>query len=299
MPIILPRDIPAYDILQKENIFIMPEVRAATQDIRPIEIAVLNLMPNKEVTETQLIRLLGNTPLQVNLTLLNTATHESKNVSRGHLQRFYRNFSDVATRRFDGMIVTGAPVETLPFEEVKYWNELKEILEYASEYVTTTMYICWGAQAGLCYHYGIPKYALKEKLFGVYPHYKNVPFEPLLKGLDDEFWIPQSRHTYVKTEDIAACPDLEILASGEKTGAAIMKSRDGKRFFFTGHAEYDRDTLQKEYLRDREKGLDIPPPENYYDEKGGIRMRWCSTANLLFFNWLNYYVYQVTPYRLG
>ena len=300
MPIIIPRDIPAYETLRKENIFVMTKKRAVSQDIRPIEIAIVNLMPTKETTETQLIRLLSNSPLQVNITLINTATHRSKNVSPEHLRRFYKNFGELRDKTFDGMIITGAPVETLAFEEVEYWRELTEIMDFASRSVTSTIFICWGAQAGLYYHFGLQKVLLEKKLFGVFPHRKCVEFEPLLKGFDDEFYIPHSRHTTVPTEAIEACPELEILAKSDRAGASIIKSRDNRMFFLTGHLEYDRFTLKTEYDRDVARGLAIDPPENYFadEEKTQVRMNWLSAANLLFSNWLNYYVYQVTPYDI-
>ena len=300
MPIIIPRDIPAFETLKKENIFVMTGARAVEQDIRPIEIAILNLMPTKETTETQLIRLLSNSPLQVNITLVNTASYKSKNVSPEHLQKFYKNFSEIRERRFDGMIITGAPVETLAFEEVDYWRELTEILDFAAERVTSTVFICWGAQAGLYYYYGIRKQPLDKKLFGIFPHEKTVEFEPLLKGFDDVFYMPHSRHTAVRTEDIAACPDLEILARSERAGASIVKSRDNRRIFLTGHMEYDKFTLKTEYERDLARGLAIDPPENYFTDEAKTQVRgvWYSVANLFFSNWLNYYVYQVTPYDI-
>lgn len=299
MPIIIPKDIPAYNVLQKENIFVMAHKRAQRQDIRPIEIAILNLMPTKIETETQLIRLLSNSPLQVNITLVKVESHRSKNVSQTHLDRFYKSFSEIEHSYFDGLIVTGAPVETLPFSEVNYWEELKQILDYAETHVTSTLYICWGAQAGLYYHYGLEKQLLAHKIFGVYPHQKLVQFDPLLKGLDDTFFIPHSRHTFVPDEDINACDELTVLAHSERAGCAIIKSKDNKRIFFTGHSEYDRDTLKNEYLRDLGKGMQMAPPENYFTDETceQVDMKWQSTANLLFSNWLNYYVYQVTPFR--
>ena len=300
MPIIIPRDIPAFGILQRENIFVMAQKRAVTQDIRPIEICILNLMPTKIETETQLIRLLSNSPLQVNITLLYTQTHQSKNVAQSHLDRFYKRFDEIKDRRFDGMIVTGAPVETLPFEEVNYFDELREILAYADARVTSTLYICWGAQAGLYCHYGIQKRPLPQKLFGVFPHTRRVPFDPLLKGVDDVFYIPHSRHTYVADEDIYACEALEVLAYSEQAGCAVIKAENGKRFFLTEHSEYDRDTLKNEYIRDLSKGMKMDPPVNYFadDSMEKVDMKWTSTANLIFSNWLNYYVYQVTPYEI-
>ena len=300
MPIIIPRNIPAFRTLQRENIFVMENARALTQDIRPIEIAIVNLMPTKETTETQLVRLLSNTPLQVHITLIRTATHQSKNTSKNYLDCFYTTFDQIRNRNFDGMIVTGAPVETLPFEQVEYWKELTEILDYASRKVTATLFICWGAQAGLYYHYGIEKQLLPEKLFGVFAHRKMVEFEPLLKGFDDVFYVPHSRHTTVRTEDVTNCPDLEVLAKSDRAGVSIIKSRDNRRFFLTGHMEYDKFTLKAEYDRDIAKGRKIRPPENYFadEAKTEVIVNWHSAANLLYYNWLNYYVYQVTPYDI-
>lgn len=300
MPIIIPRDIPAFETLKNENIFVMTKKRAIAQDIRPIEIAIVNLMPTKETTETQLIRLLSNSPLQVNITLVNTATYRSKNVSPEHLKRFYKNFAEIRDKKFDGMIITGAPVETLDFEEVEYWKELTEIMDFAAQKVTSTIFICWGAQAGLYYHYGIQKVLLDKKLFGVFPHEKCVEYEPLLKGFDDVFYVPHSRHTTVPIEKIAECRELEILAKSDRAGASIVKSRDNRRIFLTGHMEYDKFTLKAEYDRDIAKGMDIAPPENYFTDEthSDVSVTWHSTANLLFSNWLNYYVYQVTPYDI-
>lgn len=300
MPIIVPKDIPASKILQAENIFVMNEKRAAGQDIRPLEIAIVNLMPTKIVTETQLMRLLSNSPLQVNITLVSTASYVGKNTPAEHLQKFYKSFDEIKDRTFDGMIITGAPVEDLEFSEVKYWGELENIFEFAKTHVTSTMFICWGAQAALYYYYGIQKYPLKEKLFGIYKHKKLVEFDKLLKGTDDRFFMPHSRHSTIKEEDVKACKQLVLLASSKIAGASVIRSKDNKFVFITGHAEYDRDTLEKEYLRDKEKGLDIAPPENYYvDEIGGeISMCWASTANLIYMNWLNHFVYQITPYNI-
>lgn len=300
MPIIVPKDIPAVKTLQSENIFVMTDTRAKTQDIRPLEIAIVNLMPTKVVTETQLMRLLSNSPLQINVTLVSTETYVGKNTSLDHLEKFYKNFSDIKGRKFDGMIVTGAPVEEIEFSEVKYWEELKEIFEYAKTNVTSTIFICWGAQAGLHYYYGIEKHKLDKKLFGVYKHKTLVPYERLLKGTDDRFYMPHSRHTTVYEEDIKACKDLVLIASSKEAGASIIRSKDEKFIFITGHAEYDRETLEIEYLRDLNKGLKIDPPENYYVEgnSGEIKMSWVSTANLIYMNWLNHYVYQMTPYNI-
>lgn len=301
MPIIIPKDIPAFSTLQKENIFVMTQARAIGQDIRPIEIAVLNLMPTKIETETQLIRLLSNSPLQVNITLINTSTYQSKNVSATHLKRFYKSFADIKNLSFDGMIITGAPVETLEFSDVKYFKELEEIMDFARRKVTSAMYICWGAQAALYHFYGIGKHNLSEKKFGVFPHKKMAEFDPLLKGLDDWFNIPHSRHTYIKDGDIFSNDKLAVLAYSEKAGASVIKSKDNKMIFITGHCEYDRDTLKKEYERDLGKGLPIKPPENYFTDKKceEVNFSWCSTGNIIFSNWLNYYVYQVTPFDIN
>ena len=300
MPVIVPKDIPAAKILKAENIFVMNPERAKTQDIRPLEIAILNLMPTKIVTETQLIRLLSNSPLQINVTLLSTESYVGKNTPAEHLERFYKPFSEVKTRKFDGLIITGAPVEDLAFESVKYWDELKDIFDFAKKSVTSTIFICWGAQAALYYYYGIPKYPLDKKLFGIFKHKKTSKFEPLLKGTDDRFFMPHSRHTAIKEEDVRAKKELQILAVSKDAGPSIIKSRDGKFIFILGHAEYDRDTLEKEYLRDKERGLDIEPPANYYvkGDRGEIAMCWSSTANLIYMNWLNHYVYQLTPYDI-
>lgn len=300
MPIIVPKDIPAVKTLQSENIFVMTDKRAETQDIRPLEIAIVNLMPTKVVTETQLMRLLSNSPLQINVTLISTETYVGKNTSLDHLEKFYKNFSDIKNKKFDGLIVTGAPVEEIEFSEVKYWKELEEIFEYAKTNVTSTIFICWGAQAALHYYYGIEKHKLDRKLFGVYKHKTLVPYERLLKGADDRFYMPHSRHTTVYEKDIKACDDLVLIASSKQAGAGIIRSKDNKFIFITGHAEYDRDTLEIEYKRDLEKGLKIDPPENYYVEgdSGEIKMCWVSTANLIYMNWLNHYVYQMTPYDI-
>lgn len=300
MPIVIPKDIPAFSVLKKENIFVMPKKRAESQDIRPIEIAVVNLMPTKVETETQLLRLLANTPLQVNLTLIKTATYKSTNTSENHMERFYKTFDEIRDTRFDGMIVTGAPVENLDFREVAYWEELKAIFDYADSMVTSTIYICWGAQAAMYHYYGIEKKPLGKKLFGVFKNRASVKFEPLLKGLNDTFSIPHSRYTEIDADAVKADKKLRILAEGERSGISIVKSRDDRKFFFFGHSEYDRETLKNEYLRDKEKGIKIDPPENYFidGDINRIDMSWNSTGNLLFYNWLNHYVYQVTPYNL-
>ncbi len=299
MPIVIPKELPAHDILTEENIFVMGRQRAYTQDIRPIRIAIVNLMPTKIQTETQLLRLLGNTPLQVETTLIRTASYESKNTQKEHLESFYTTFDQVKDKKFDGMIITGAPVENLDFEEVDYWEELKEIMEYTKENVTSTLHICWGAQAGLYYHYGIKKYKLPKKLFGVFEHDTNVKKIKLLRGFDDMFYAPHSRHTEVRTEDVMKIDDLEILAHSDEAGVNMVTSKGGKYIFVTGHSEYDRDTLKDEYLRDLKKGLPIDMPKNYFpndDINKAPRIIWRAHANLLFSNWLNYYVYQETPF---
>ena len=297
MPIIIPQDIPAYKTLEDENVFVMHTERANTQDIRPVDILILNLMPTKIVTETQLARLLANTPLQVNLTFIVPKGHISKNTDQSHLDKFYTTFDDVKDRHFDGMIVTGAPVEHLPFEEVDYWDELKEIFEYSKTNVTSTMFICWGAQAALYHFYGIDKYPLEKKLFGIYPHRKAVIHEVLLNGIDDVFYVPQSRHTFNKECDLLNNENLIPLASSKLCGTTILKSKKNNQIFILGHLEYDKDTLRLEYERDLNKGLPIEKPINYFTEDGDIDVRWRSTANILYYNWLNYYVYQITPFK--
>jgi homoserine O-succinyltransferase len=297
MPIILPEDIPAYKTLEDENVFVMHTERANTQDIRPVDILILNLMPTKIVTETQLARLLANTPLQVNLTFIVPKGHISKNTDQSHLDKFYTTFDDIKDRHFDGMIVTGAPVEHLPFEEVDYWDELKEIFEYSKTNVTSTIFICWGAQAALYHFYGIDKYPLEKKLFGIYPHRKAVIHEVLLNGIDDVFYVPQSRHTFNKECDLLNNENLIPLASSKLCGTTILKSKKNNQIFILGHLEYDKDTLRLEYERDLNKGLPIEKPINYFTEDGDIDVKWRSTANILYYNWLNYYVYQITPFK--
>ncbi|HQC55130.1 MAG TPA: homoserine O-succinyltransferase [Clostridia bacterium] len=301
MPIVIPKEIPAFGVLKKENIVVMTPKRAITQDIRPIEIAIVNLMPTKIETEVQLMRLLSNSPLQVNITLIAMESYESKNTSHDHLEKFYKTFSEVKNMKFDGMIVTGAPVETLAFKEVKYWQELTAILNYTEKNVTSTVFICWGAQAAIKHFYDIDKETLPKKMFGVFPN-KAVPkHELLLKGLDDTFYIPHSRHTKVLEDEVRKHPQLRVLAEGKECGLSIVKSKDNKKLFFFGHSEYDRDSLQKEYIRDINKGMDIDMPANYFidGDVNNIDMRWISTANLLFYNWLNHYVYQTTPYDIS
>ena len=301
MPIRIPNDLPAAEVLQQENIFVMTQTRATTQDIRPLEIVVLNLMPTKIVTETQLTRLLGNTPLQVHLELMHTSSHRSKNVAQEHLLTFYKTFDELKHRKFDGMVITGAPVEHLDFEDVDYWQELCQIMEWSKTHVHSTFHICWGAQAGLYYHYGIQKHPLPEKLFGVYPHTADYKRSILLRGFDDTFYVPHSRHTTVLREDIEAAPGLKILASSREAGVYAVMNKEGHQIFITGHAEYDPLTLQSEYLRDKNLGKPIHVPENYYpgdDDTKEPVVRWRGHANLLFSNWLNYFVYQTTPYDI-
>lgn len=301
MPIQIPNDLPAAGTLQQENIFVMPADRAESQDIRPLEIVLLNLMPTKIATETQFSRLLGNTPLQVKLELMHTTTHISKNTSQEHLLNFYKSFDELKDRKFDGMVITGAPVENMPFEDVDYWPELCRIMEWSKTNVHSTIHICWGAQAGLYYHYGIQKRDLPEKLFGVFAHKADYKRSILMRGFDDEFWAPHSRHTTVFREDIEKVPELKILASSEKAGVYAVANKGGRQIFITGHSEYDPDTLEKEYLRDKNQGLPINVPENYYpndDDTCAPVVRWRSHGNLLFSNWLNYFVYQTTPYDL-
>lgn len=301
MPIQIPNDLPATGILQNENIFVMNVDRATTQDIRPLEIVLLNLMPTKVATETQFSRLLGNTPLQVRLELMHMSSHTSKNVSQDHLFNFYKSFDEIKHKKFDGMVITGAPVEHLEFEDVDYWEELCQIMEWSKTHVHSTIHICWGAQAGLYYHYGIPKHNLDEKLFGVFKHKADYKRSILLRGFDDEFWAPHSRHTTILREDIEKVPGLKILASSEKAGVYALMNKEGRQIFVTGHSEYDPETLQNEYLRDKAQGLDIKVPENYYpndDDSCEPVVRWRGHGNLLFSNWLNYFVYQTTPYDI-
>ena len=300
MPIRVPDALPAVSVLERENIFIMKEGRAVHQDIRPLRIAILNLMPKKIETETQLLRLLGNSPLQVDVELMQVSSHQSKNTPAEHLLHFYHTFRQLRGRRFDGLILTGAPVEQLPFQEVDYWEELSEIMDWSRSHVYSTLHICWGAQAGLYRHYGIQKRPLEQKLFGVFPHVTRVHYHPLTRGFDEEFLAPHSRHTTVWEDEVAACPQLEILADSPRAGLYLAARKDGRQVFVTGHSEYDRDTLDGEYRRDLERGLPIAPPENYYpgdDPSRPPRLSWRSHANLLFVNWLNW-VYQDTPYNL-
>ncbi len=299
MPIKIPNRLPATDVLLQENIFVMTETRAITQDIRPLHILMLNLMPKKVETETQIARLIGNTPLQVELELLQTATHQASHTSAEHMLAFYKTFDEVRDKRYDGMIITGAPVEQIPFEEVDYWQELCEIMEWSKTHVTSTLHICWGAQAGLRYHYGIPKYPLEQKLFGVYEHKLDYNRSMLFRGYDDVFNVPHSRHTTTRREDIVAVPELRILASSEEAGVFCAMTDRGRQIYVMGHSEYDADTLKNEYLRDKNEGLPIQVPAHYFPDDDPTRepiVRWRSCANLFYSNWLNYYVYQTTPY---
>ena len=302
MPIKISNELPAYKILTEENIFVMSETRAVTQDIRPLKIAILNLMPTKIDTETQLLRLLGNSPLQVEIELLHTKTHKSKNTSTEHLLAFYKTFDDVKEQNYDGMIITGAPVEHLPFEEVNYWDELCAIMEWSKVHVHSTFHICWGAQAGLYYHYGIDKQPLDKKLFGIFPHVVEEKSSRLFRGFDDTFLVPHSRHTTICREDVEKVSELKILASSQKAGIYAIEACQGRQIFITGHSEYDADTLEKEYLRDKNAGLPIAVPENYYpndDDTQAPVMTWRAHAHLLYSNWLNYFVYQTTPYDIN
>jgi len=301
MPIKIPNLLPATQTLHEENIFVITETRAMTQDIRPLRIVMLNLMPQKIATETQIARLIGNTPLQVELELLQTATHKSTHMSEEHMLSFYKVFDDIKDQNFDGMIITGAPVEHVAFEEVDYWEELCEIMEWSKTHVTSTLHICWGAQAGLYYHYGVPKVQLPEKLFGVFEHKLDYKRSILFRGFDDTFLVPHSRHTANRREDIESVEGLRVLASSDEAGVFVVSTERGRQIFVTGHSEYDADTLKKEYLRDKGKGLKIAVPKNYFpnddDTKEPI-VRWRSCANLFYSNWLNYFVYQATPYDI-
>ncbi|HML37657.1 MAG TPA: homoserine O-succinyltransferase [Bacillota bacterium] len=301
MPILIPKGLPAYKILKEENVFVMQEHRALKQDIRPLRIAIVNLMPTKEVTETQLIRMLANTPLQVDLQLLTMDSHDSKNADKLHMENFYKTFDEIKNQRFDGMIITGAPVEFLPFEEVDYWEELAEIFEYTKTNVFSTLHICWGAQAALYYHYGIDKFVMPEKLFGVFKQSLKDKKSELTRGFDEEFYAPHSRHTQIKREDALKVKDLKILAESETTGPHILATKDKRMIFVQGHMEYDRETLKLEYERDINKGLEIDVPKNYFkndDPAKGIVVKWSGHGNLFFANWLNY-IYQETPYDLN
>jgi homoserine O-succinyltransferase len=299
MPVVIPNTLPAKSVLESENIFVMGDQRAQSQDIRPLKLAILNLMPTKIATETQLLRLLGNSALQVQITLLNTLTHDSKNTPQEHLLNFYYNPRDVQGQKFDGLIITGAPVEHLAFEDVDYWRELQAIMDWSEENVFSTFHICWAAQAGLYHRYGVPKYELPEKMFGVFQHRVLVEHEKLLRGFDDQFFAPHSRHTEIRRADVEVVPELDILCESDEAGVYIVASKDRRNFYITGHSEYDPLTLKSEYERDISKGLPIQPPCNYFPDDNPSQpplVKWRGHAHLLFSNWLNYYVYQTTPY---
>lgn len=304
MPLNLPDKLPAINLLKEENIFVIDNSRANAQDIRPLKIVVLNLMPLKITTETDLIRLLSNSPLQIEVSFMKLKSHTSKNTPIEHMKAFYRDFASMREERFDGMIITGAPVEHLEFEDVNYWSEITEIFDWTRTHVMSTMYICWAAQAGLYYHYGIPKYPLEKKMFGIFEHHVTEGFShlPIFRGFDDVFYVPHSRHTEVRREDIDKCKDLQVVSESDESGVHIVMARGGREIFVTGHSEYSPYTLDGEYRRDLGKGLPIDMPKNYYrndDLEQGPLVRWRSTANLLFSNWLNYYVYQETPYDIN
>ena len=302
MPIRIDNELPAKQKLEIENIFVMSNLRADTQDIRPLKIIILNLMPTKLETETQLLRLLSNSPLQLDIEFLQVATHKAKNVSKSHMDKFYKTFDEVNENKYDGMIITGAPVEQMEFEEVDYWDELCNIMDWSKTNVYSTFHICWGAQAALYYHYGIKKYKTPKKIFGIFPHTCLDDTHPLMRGLDDVYYVPHSRHTEIKMSDIAQVKDLQIISYSEEAGVHIVSDMECRNFFVTGHSEYDRDTLAKEYFRDLSKGLDIDMPVNYFpnnDTNLVPKMTWKGTANLIFNNWLNYFVYQKTPYDLS
>lgn len=302
MPIKIRSDLPARSVLENENIFVMTEQRASVQDIRPLQIAIVNLMPTKIATETQLLRLLGNTPLQIEISLVRMESHVSKNTEEDHLEKFYITSSEALERKFDGMIITGAPVEQIPFEEVDYWDDLCRIMDYAKKNVFCTLYICWGSQAGLYHHYGVPKYILDEKISGIFKNYKTTQSEPLLRGFDDLFPAPQSRHTEVRRSDIDKIPELTVLAESEESGVLLVKSNDNRQIFMTGHLEYDTDTLEGEYRRDLKKGLtNVAMPKHYFpgdNPTNRPQSTWRSIAHLFYSNWLNYYVYQETPFEI-
>lgn len=302
MPLIIPKTLPAYGVLGSENVFVMHKRRARTQHIRPLRIVALNLMPTKIATETQLARLLANSPLQVQLTLLHTASHAASHVPGEHMEAFYKTFDEIRGERFDGMIITGAPVEQMPFEEVDYWPELCQIMDFTRTNVYSTLHVCWGAQAALYHHFGIQKRPLPEKMFGIFPHRVTRPSNPLVRGFDEEFWAPHSRHTGIDEEQVRACKELRVLAESDEAGIYLMSTDSGRQIFVTGHPEYERLTLDAEYRRDVAKGLLIAPPKHYYpgdDPSKEPVYRWRAHAFLLYTNWLNYYVYQNTPYDLG
>ncbi|MBR0384324.1 MAG: homoserine O-succinyltransferase [Eubacteriaceae bacterium] len=301
MPINIPDNLPAFDILASENIFVMSSSRATTQDIRPLKLAILNLMPTKITTETQILRMIGNTPIQIDITLLQTATHESTHIDHRHMDAFYRTWKDIRNQFYDGLIITGAPVENMSFEEVDYWEELEAIMDWSLSHVYSTFHICWGAQAALYHHYGIPKYPLSEKCFGIFPHRVEhaALFDPLVRGFDDVFYVPHSRHSEVRAEDIKKVPALNIIAQSPQAGVYLVTAMGGRQVFVTGHSEYDADTLKREYDRDISQGLAIDVPFNYFEDDDPTKapvVTWRSHANLLYFNWLNYYVYQGTPF---
>ncbi|MDD5854204.1 MAG: homoserine O-succinyltransferase [Lachnospiraceae bacterium] len=301
MPIRTQSDLPAKEILENENIFVMDEFRAINQEIRPLQIVILNLMPIKQDTELQLLRALSNTPLQIDITFLNMKSHISQNTSANHLNRFYESFDDIRWKKYDGLIITGAPVEHMEYEEVDYWQELCEVMEWSKTNVTSTFHICWGAQAGLYYHYGLQKHILPQKVFGVFEHKVMNRKIPIVRGFDDYFMAPHSRHTEVRSEDIHACKDLTVLAESDEVGVYLVMAGEGKQFFVMGHSEYDRLTLQEEYFRDLKKGMDIQVPKNYFPDDDPTKkphLQWRSHSNNLYSNWLNYYVYQITPYVL-
>ena len=302
MPIKIPDNLPAVKTLESENIFVMTESRAASQDIRPLHIIILNLMPTKIETETQLLRLMSNTPLQVDVEFMHPASHKSKNTSQNHINKFYKTFDEVKDNKYDGMIITGAPVELLNFEEVDYWDELCKIFEWTKTNVYSTFHICWGAQAGLYYHHKIPKYILKEKMFGVFPHKPLDLYHPILRGFDESFYVPHSRHTEIRFEDIALCKDLQVLTYSEQAGIHLVADLECRNFYATGHSEYDAGTLAREYFRDLDKGLDIKVPFNYFpddDPANDPIVTWRNVGTLMFTNWLNYFVYQRTPYDIN
>ncbi|WP_430971871.1 homoserine O-acetyltransferase MetA [Sunxiuqinia rutila] len=301
MPLNIPDQLPAIELLREENIFVIDKTRASHQDIRPLKIVILNLMPLKISTETDLLRLLSNTPLQVEIDFLKIKGHKHKNTSAKHMKTFYTTFDKIRNNKYDGMIITGAPVEQIPFEEVTYWEEIKEIMDWSVHHVTSSMFICWGSQASLYHFYGIPKYDLDKKMFGVFKHRVSDNKLPIFRGFDDEYYVPHSRHTEIRKEDIDRVPELEIISSSEESGINMLMAKNGRQFFITGHSEYSRNTLRNEYLRDLEKNLPIEVPKNYFpgdDPSEKPSMKWRSAANLLFTNWLNYYVYQETPYNL-
>jgi homoserine O-succinyltransferase len=302
MPLRLPDRLPAIDILKRENIFVMDDSRAHTQDIRPLRIVILNLMPLKITTETDLVRLLSNTPLQLEISFMKLQSHTPKNTPIEHMMMFYRSFEEMSQEKFDGMIITGAPVEQLDYEEVGYWREITDILDWARSHVTSTLFICWAAQAGLYYHYGIPKYPLARKMFGIFPQHILDPSLPIFRGFDDEFMMPHSRHSEVRREDIEACPELQVIAESDDSGVSIVMARGGREFYITGHLEYAPDTLDKEYRRDKDIRRDVDLPRNYYRHDNpaeGPLVTWRAHANLLYANWINYYVYQETPYDIN